>query len=795
MKQFLQKNKKYIALALVVICFVFGPFGGIDTVHAQAACDWIVPALICGLSTVAASLLFIPFIFTSWLLALGGLVLDFVITYTVVDMTRNLGYVTGINIAWATIRDLMNMSFIFILLYTAIGTILDIGGVNWKKNIINIIIAAVLINFSLFFTKILIDASNILTLTFYRIIVPTGAGGGLSYTFMSPLGLTSMFNISDGSRVLEEFGYNLSSVGVVSIGGSAFFVVTAFVFFSVAIMFLIRYITIIFLLILSPVAFMGNLVPKLSDKVGEWWKTLSNQLIFPPVFMMITWVVATIINNSNFTCIREGGGNIQGNFTDLYGAGVTAGGTFSELTGCTTGPIALMVNFIIVIAFIIAALTVSQKIASQGGSAGQKIVMGGLGLGAAGAALASRKSLGYAANYADKKGLLRGLDGAAAGQGFAKSIQTQGLGRGILAGAKTYGSRAAVSTTRGAATGNLDIRSGLNAVGGFVGAKDLSSEFGFGNQFSDAGKGGVAGAEKDKKKAADRDQVVKTNNARTAIEAGVAEANAAKLAGRAPTQSIIDNMEQALSNLSDKEITALVESNGKLLNDPHFIEKLSSQQVQALNKSDSFTEAQKNGMKRTRFAAAETRLPTTATPAQIKAREDAIKNLSDKDLEMIDPVHLTDPNFVKNLKTSQVDAIQKSDKFTGSQKKFIKDEKARPFNSAMTIDPATGMITDPITAAAIFRGKDMSMEQKAKLPITQLTNPAILMALDKGQLKRMADKMDPADVATLGAAIQAEDTRVETSVTISGRARTTDELRLKATSDWLKSPAGAETFS
>ncbi|TSC77984.1 MAG: Uncharacterized protein G01um101424_118 [Parcubacteria group bacterium Gr01-1014_24] len=70
--------------------------------------------------------------------------------------------------AWAVVRDLSNIFFILILLYIGIKIILGLGGSEVKKMIAQIIIMALLINFSMFFTKIVIDASNILALIFYN---------------------------------------------------------------------------------------------------------------------------------------------------------------------------------------------------------------------------------------------------------------------------------------------------------------------------------------------------------------------------------------------------------------------------------------------------------------------------------------------------------------------------------------------------------------------------------------------------------------------------------------------------
>lgn len=70
--------------------------------------------------------------------------------------------------AWVVVRDLSNIFFILILLYVGIKTVLNMGGHETKSMITSVIIMALLINFSLFFTRIVIDSSNILALIFYN---------------------------------------------------------------------------------------------------------------------------------------------------------------------------------------------------------------------------------------------------------------------------------------------------------------------------------------------------------------------------------------------------------------------------------------------------------------------------------------------------------------------------------------------------------------------------------------------------------------------------------------------------
>ena len=108
---------------------------------------------------------YIFYVVPSWLLTLSAIFFNSVIA---ISLSSTL-YAKSIFVstAWTVVRDLANIFFILILLYVAIQTILGMGQ-ETKKVIVRVIIMALLINFSIFFTKIVIDTSNILALVFYN---------------------------------------------------------------------------------------------------------------------------------------------------------------------------------------------------------------------------------------------------------------------------------------------------------------------------------------------------------------------------------------------------------------------------------------------------------------------------------------------------------------------------------------------------------------------------------------------------------------------------------------------------
>ena len=132
---------------------------------------------------------------------------------------------------WGTLRDLASMVLIFSILIASIQMILNLKPPGYGTLLKNIIVAGVLINFSFFFTRVLIDGSNIVSLQFYNAMSSTpnvsqceltggttymtcaigaitslGTGnGGIANVFMGALDVTQWWSnkgqLKDGSRI------------------------------------------------------------------------------------------------------------------------------------------------------------------------------------------------------------------------------------------------------------------------------------------------------------------------------------------------------------------------------------------------------------------------------------------------------------------------------------------------------------------------------------------------------------------------------------------------------------------
>ena len=334
-----------------------------------APLTWLVTAL-GAVSTVILQL-------ADYVVGLSGVVLNFVVQYTVVNMGARVD-ASSVNNAWSVIRDISNMGFIFVLLYAAIMTIVGQGEDN-QKLIVKIVIVAILVNFSLFFTKFVIDVSNILAVMFYDAIAPgalnSGISWGLSNSLMQNLQLQSIFDI----KTTGVAGERLLIIGVM---GTILALIAAFVFFAISILLIIRFVVLIFVLILSPLMFVSLVLPNTKEYTKQWWDALSGQAFFAPIYFMLTWIVIVVSRGLFQT---------------------KTGGSMAEVVGASAATpsedsVGILVNFIIMIALLIASLTIAKTWASRAGPAVSKLTSwatgkaGAVSLGAAG--WAGRKTVG-----------------------------------------------------------------------------------------------------------------------------------------------------------------------------------------------------------------------------------------------------------------------------------------------------------------------------------------------------------------------------------------------------------------
>jgi hypothetical protein len=318
------------------------------------------------------------FIFSavSIFLSISGYILDYAVEKTVSGEFFNI---SAIGTGWAVSRDVANLFFIFILLYIAIATILQLSNYGMKTLLAKLVIVALLVNFSLVITKMIIDVSNVLAREFYsqlkvETIAPAdGTDGGMSFkkgdkiivnspsmVFMNAIQIQTIFTpdkfktLTPGAGAEQKDDLNNFKITMIYLGGTIVVLVTTFVFFAMAILLIIRVVTLIILMILAPLAFLFMILPKTKQYADQWWETLFKQSFFAPALMFFVYLSANIISDPKFAKITDSGGT-----------------AFADAMSGNPSGFSIIFSFIIIIALMIASLIVAQKMGAVGAGAVQ----------------------------------------------------------------------------------------------------------------------------------------------------------------------------------------------------------------------------------------------------------------------------------------------------------------------------------------------------------------------------------------------------------------------------------------
>ncbi len=232
---------------------------------------------------------------TSTVAGWSGKFFDKMIDTAVVGASANLApggsYGQVVESVWQIIRDFGNIMIIFSMLYLAIRTIIQGDGFADRKVLAGILLAAVFINFSLFFTRLVFDVSNTLGTTIYTQITSSGpyANKEIGESIAQLVGVAEVIG------QLNEQGFGSPWIWVWQAVGKALFVsmlmiILIFIFFSAGILLFYRMFVFIFLMIFSPIGLISRFIPWLNSAGKKWFDELKKQFLVLPAFFVMLYI-------------------------------------------------------------------------------------------------------------------------------------------------------------------------------------------------------------------------------------------------------------------------------------------------------------------------------------------------------------------------------------------------------------------------------------------------------------------------------------------------------------------------
>lgn len=389
-----------------------------------------------SLSYILAGISWFFFQMASVIVSISGYLFDIAVekSITLNEFIKGITTPDGrgaIDVGWAASRDVVNLFFIFILLYIAIATILQLSGYGIKDLLVRVIIIALLVNFSLLATKVIIDASNILALKFYnnikvKIEAPDDDPGGKFkkgdeiYTNSPALIFTDVLKFQ---TIFKAKGRGISGfiekadkfdVALVLFLGTIVLLVVAFVFCAMAVLFIIRSVALIFLMVISPLAFLAMALPATKGYASQWWTKLFKQAFFAPFCLFLLYLSAMIVSSPGFV-----------NITDSDDA------SFALALSGQSSHFGIIFSYILVIGLLIGSLLVAKEMGAYGADTAIKLGKSAKKWGQGYAGKISKRGAGYLAEKSiDEKSWINRKTGGK----FAQSLNlmpgaTRGLAR------------------------------------------------------------------------------------------------------------------------------------------------------------------------------------------------------------------------------------------------------------------------------------------------------------------------------------------------------------------------------
>lgn len=250
------------------------------------------------------------------LLRFAGSIFDFGVNHVVMDFKNTLDamkLVPIINGGWTFFRDIANILIIGIFVFIAISLILGLKEYGQKRMIARVLLIAVLMNFSLLFTKIVIDVSNFAAFSIYKQTAQAGstASGGSVPVFsiadkmLKPLHITGVWDTGAlATRVAQQTNGGAMKAFLFGLFGFFILGILALVVLYGAFLLIARAILFFILMLTAPIAYATYLSPHFeASRFGwtAWWKSLINNAAFAPLLMIFLSISILIMQSASET--------------------------------------------------------------------------------------------------------------------------------------------------------------------------------------------------------------------------------------------------------------------------------------------------------------------------------------------------------------------------------------------------------------------------------------------------------------------------------------------------------------
>ncbi|MDD5251811.1 MAG: hypothetical protein PHT12_04220 [Patescibacteria group bacterium] len=278
----------------------------------------------------------------------GWIIITIIPSLIAIASYNNFVTAPAVGVGWVLVRDICNMFFVLILLVLAFGTILGADSYSIKGgNLTRLLIMAILINFSRTICGLLIDLSQVITLTFVSGFKEAAAGN-----FISALKIDQVLQSAASQSEAADFIAVVTSLILAMVMTG----IALFVIIMITVAFVVRIVYLWLLVVLSPAAFFLRAVPGGAGKFSDWWNRFVSQLVGGPVLAFFLWLSLVSVQQGDIA----GGLTVQG-----------TGESFGSVVSATFDSQALA-QYIIAVGLLLTGLMIAKQVGGESMAVGSQ---------------------------------------------------------------------------------------------------------------------------------------------------------------------------------------------------------------------------------------------------------------------------------------------------------------------------------------------------------------------------------------------------------------------------------------
>ena len=326
---------------------------------------------------------------------IGGSVVGWALSYVagLIDFAIKLSYeifkLDAVTVGWKIMLNFTNLGFVLGIIVIAFATILRVESYGMKQILWKLVVAALLVNFSLVIAGAFISVSNTVSNVFLEATTADSLSNALANAMQPQKFLEvksedpSIWNfITGGLDAVIKFFTSLLFILI-------FTLLTILAFLTLFVMLLTRIIFLIFLLIVSPVVWLLWIFPHTQKYWQQWWSEFIRWNIFAPAVLFFVYLTVITAKNLNQLSVNSGAASKSANL-EAANAGILL----------KNGAIQHGMNLLILLGILYGGIYAANKFGIAGGSIGVSLAeKAGKGVGA----WAGRKGKQYSTGWLNKK--------------------------------------------------------------------------------------------------------------------------------------------------------------------------------------------------------------------------------------------------------------------------------------------------------------------------------------------------------------------------------------------------------